>query len=186
MFTLADIISDAKQGMTILELHKKYGGFNIYIPRTVPNYKELIITDFNGNNYDALSHKYSVTINNIKSILRKSKSEISTLTHNDISQNGSMILSDKEELFYNNQNLTFKTVYTFDLAHLKAVYDVGVDELLKSDYPIGLEIPKGYTFNDFIDQVKQDHVHTPDSLQEHLQSLLSDMVRLLEHTQGNI
>jgi len=74
--------------------------------------------------------------------------------------------------------------YDFELQHLKALYDIGLNELLKSDYLIGLELPQGYTIESFITQLKEDHQHTKKSLQRHLQSLLSDMVTLIKHTQG--
>ena len=95
-------------------------------------------------------------------------------------QTGVITLSDREDLFYDANNLSVITHYDFDLQHLKAVYDVGIDELLKSDYLIGLELPKGYTIGHFIAQMKEDHDHSKESLQEHLKSLLNDMVRLLE------
>lgn len=100
------------------------------------------------------------------------------------SQTGVITLSDKEDLFYDAVNLSFITHYDFELQHLKAVYDIGIDELLKSDYLIGLPLPEGYTIEHFIAQIKEEHDHSRESLQEHLKSLLEDMVRVLEHTRS--
>jgi len=72
----------------------------------------------------------------------------------------------------------------FELQHLKALYDIGLEELLKSDYLIGLDLPKGYTIESFIDQLKEDHHHSKESLQKQLKSLLDDMVKLMKHTKG--
>jgi len=97
-------------------------------------------------------------------------------------QVGVIALSDTEVLTYDSHKLEFNVSYRFSLENLKAVYDVGIDELLKNEYLIWLEIPQDYTFNDFIKQVQEDHAHTPQSLQQHLKSLLDDMVKLLQHT----
>ena len=75
MFTLEEIVNDAKNGADILRLHKKYGGFNLYIPKQHPDYKERIKEEFNGYNYDSLAYKYNTTPKNVREIVKEPKSE---------------------------------------------------------------------------------------------------------------
>lgn len=73
MFTFEEIIEDAKNGADILKLHKKYGGFNLYIPQQHPDYKERIKEEFNGYNYDSLAYKYNTTPKNVREIVKPEK-----------------------------------------------------------------------------------------------------------------
>ncbi len=73
MFTLEDIFNDIKAGASLPRLHKKYGGFKIYIPQRMPNYKEKILEEFNGYNYDELAYKYNTTRSNVEEIVKQNK-----------------------------------------------------------------------------------------------------------------
>jgi len=100
------------------------------------------------------------------------------------SQTGIIMLSESEDLFYDGWSLSLIQHYDFTLGHLKAVYEIGLKELLKSECLIALAIPQGYTIGDFIAQVKQDHNHSKESLREHLRALLLDVVTLANHTRN--
>ena len=70
MFTLEDIYNDIKAGASIERIHKQYGGFNLYIPQQRPDYKERIIEEFNGYNFDQLAYKYNTTPKNVRQIVK--------------------------------------------------------------------------------------------------------------------
>ena len=74
MVTIAGIYEDIQNGVSIEKLHKKYGGLTIYIPKTVPDYKEKIIKEFSGNNHALLAHKYNVSIKTVYQVLRDKNS----------------------------------------------------------------------------------------------------------------
>ncbi len=95
---------------------------------------------------------------------------------------GIIVLNAKEDLYYDDDNITLITHFDCKLQHLKAVYDIGIEELLKNDCFVYQELPNGYTISDFISTLKENHNHTKESLQKHLKSLLNDVVRVLEHT----
>ena len=73
MFSLKDIYNDIKAGASLPRLHKKYGGFKIYIPQRMPDYKERIIEEFNGYNYDELAFKYNTSRSNVEEIIKQKK-----------------------------------------------------------------------------------------------------------------
>ena len=75
MFTLEDIYNDIKAGASLPRLHKKYGGFKIYIPQRMPDYKERIIEEFTGYNYDELAFKYNTSRSNVEEIIKQNKEE---------------------------------------------------------------------------------------------------------------
>ena len=95
---------------------------------------------------------------------------------------GIIALNEKEDLYYDDNNITLITHFDFKLQHLKAVYDIGIEELLKNDSFVYQELPNGYTISDFITTLKEEHNHTEESLQGHLKSLLNDLVKVLKHT----
>ena len=70
MFTLKEIYDDIKLGMSLERVHKKYGGFRIYIGQRLPNYKELIKEEFTGYNHDELAYKYNTTNSNVMEIVK--------------------------------------------------------------------------------------------------------------------
>lgn len=70
MYTLEDIYNDIRKGASLERIHRNYGGFSIYIQRQRPDYKEKILEEFNGYNYDALAHKYNTTPSNVREILK--------------------------------------------------------------------------------------------------------------------
>lgn len=55
------------------KIHKKYGGISIYVPKVSPNAREQIVLEFNGYNYSFLAHKYNLSENTIRGIIRESK-----------------------------------------------------------------------------------------------------------------
>lgn len=73
MFEIKEIYQDIKNGMSIEKVHKKYGGFKIYIPKVCSDYKEKIIKEFNGYNQAVLASKYNVSINQVYAIVKKHK-----------------------------------------------------------------------------------------------------------------
>lgn len=75
MFCLEDILKDFENGASIERLHKKYGGVKIYIPKLLPQYKQKIIEEFNGYNYDTLAYKYNTTRSNVEEIIKKDKED---------------------------------------------------------------------------------------------------------------
>ena len=64
MFTFTEIIEDAKGGTSWEKLHKKYGGFNLYIPQQRSDY-----------NYDTLAYKYNTTPKNARGIVKEPKKD---------------------------------------------------------------------------------------------------------------
>ena len=79
MFTIAELFDDIKKGATLERIHKNYGGFNLYIPRNRADYKEKIVEEFNGYNYDTLAYKYNTTPSNVRDIINKSKNSVPSL-----------------------------------------------------------------------------------------------------------
>lgn len=73
MFTIEDIATAVKEDTPIHELYKKFGGFKIYIPKVMPDYKEKVLEEFNGYNHASLASKYNVSINTIYSIVKKTQ-----------------------------------------------------------------------------------------------------------------
>jgi Mor family transcriptional regulator len=73
MFTLEDIIEETQKGTPIHEMYKKFGGFSIYIPKVMRDYKELVINEFNGYNYAFLATKYNVSTAQVYKIIRDHK-----------------------------------------------------------------------------------------------------------------
>ena len=71
MWTLEDMFNDIKNGASLERIHKKYSGFSFYVTAQVPNYKEKIQEEFTGYNYDALAHKYNVTPQTVREVLRQ-------------------------------------------------------------------------------------------------------------------
>lgn len=78
-FTLEDIYNDIQNGASLPRLHKVYGGAELYIPQQMPDYKERIIEEFSGYNYDELSHKYNTTVRNVRKIVEEVKPKAPTL-----------------------------------------------------------------------------------------------------------
>ncbi len=97
---------------------------------------------------------------------------------------GIISLSEKEDLFYDDDNINLITHNEFKLEHLKAVYEIGVDELLKGDYFVYQKLPEGYTIEHFIATLKEEHNHTKESLQRHLMSLVDDTIKVLNYFKG--
>lgn len=97
---------------------------------------------------------------------------------------GIVALTDNEDLFYNDKSITLITHRDLKLEHLKAVYEIGVDELLKGDYFVYQKLPEGYTISDFIRTLKEEHNHTQESLQRHLKSLVDDTIKVLNYFKG--
>ena len=60
-------------GASLKKLHGKYGGFRIYIPKKMPNYKENLINDFNGYNYVDLAIKYGISEEHTRKLIREHK-----------------------------------------------------------------------------------------------------------------
>lgn len=75
MYEIADLHKDITKGMSLLKVHKKYGGFSIYIPKVQGNYKDEVLKEFNGYNQAFLATKYNVSLNTIYKIVREHKSE---------------------------------------------------------------------------------------------------------------
>jgi len=73
MFTLKEIFNDIKKGMSLERVHKYYGGFTLYIPKQIPEYKERIVEEFTGYNYDSLAYKYNTTPKNVRAIINEAK-----------------------------------------------------------------------------------------------------------------
>jgi Mor family transcriptional regulator len=73
MYTLEDIKEEVEKGTSIESLYKKFGGFDIYIPKVMPNYKEKVLLEFNGYNHAVLATKYNVSKNQIYKIIREDK-----------------------------------------------------------------------------------------------------------------
>ena len=73
MFTIEDIAEAVKSGTPTEQLYKKFGGFQIYIPKVMPNYEKKVLEEFNGYNYALLATKYNVTENQIRKIIRDSQ-----------------------------------------------------------------------------------------------------------------
>ena len=74
MFEIKEIYQDIKDGMSLQKVHKKYGGFSIYVPKVQENYKDEVIKEFNGYNHAYLATKYNVSLNTIYKIVREHRS----------------------------------------------------------------------------------------------------------------
>lgn len=70
MFTIEDIYSDIKNGATLDRIHSKYGGFRIYIAKRRENYKEDLISEFNGYNFKDLAWKYGLSESHVREIVK--------------------------------------------------------------------------------------------------------------------
>jgi Mor family transcriptional regulator len=70
MYEFKDIYDDIKAGASRERIHKKYGGFKIYIGQRIPDYKERILEEFNGYNYESLAYKYNTTRSNVEEIVK--------------------------------------------------------------------------------------------------------------------
>jgi len=79
MFTLKEIYDDIRNGASLERIHRNYGGFNLYISKQRPDYKDRIVEEFNGYNYDALAYKYNTTPSNVREIVKQAKGDEPTL-----------------------------------------------------------------------------------------------------------
>ena len=70
---LEQICESYKNGMSWEKICKTYGGVSIYVPKVSPNAKEQIVQEFNGYNAAFLAHKYNLSENTIREIIRESK-----------------------------------------------------------------------------------------------------------------
>ncbi|MCX2717795.1 hypothetical protein OQH61_08630 [Helicobacter sp. MIT 21-1697] len=70
---LEQICESYKAGMSWEKIYKTYGGVSVYIPKVSPNAKEKVIKEFNGYNASFLAHKYNLSENTIREIIRESK-----------------------------------------------------------------------------------------------------------------
>lgn len=76
MLLLEEILNSYKNGMSLERIFKKYGGLNIYIPKTSPYAKEKIVQEFNGGNYFQLAYKYNLSESSVRRVVREHKKKI--------------------------------------------------------------------------------------------------------------
>jgi len=74
-FEWEDVYDDIKNGASLERISKKYGGIRIYIPKLTAHYKEKILEEFNGYNYDELAYKYNTTRSNVENVIKKDKAD---------------------------------------------------------------------------------------------------------------
>lgn len=70
---LEHICESYKNGMSWEKIYKTYGGVSIYVPKVCPNAKERIVQEFNGYNAAFLAHKYNLSENTIREIIREAR-----------------------------------------------------------------------------------------------------------------
>lgn len=75
MYEIKELHEDITKGMSLEAVHKKYGGFSIYVTQSAPDYKEKILNEFNGYNHPQLATKYNVALNTVYTIVREAKAK---------------------------------------------------------------------------------------------------------------
>ena len=73
MFSIAKIYEDISNGMSLEKIHKKYGGIKLYIPKTRPDFEELVAKEFTGDNHSVLAHKYNISIQTVYNVIKRSR-----------------------------------------------------------------------------------------------------------------
>lgn len=72
---LLEICERFRSGLTWEQVCKLYGGMSIYVPKVSPDAKENIKKEFNGYNTAFLAHKYNLSQNSVRNIVREDKQE---------------------------------------------------------------------------------------------------------------
>jgi len=67
------------------------------------------------------------------------------------------------------------------VSELKALYEIGLNELLQSSTVISLETPQGYSLSDLIEQIRLDHATTSTSLKRALRRLKREFILWTHH-----
>ena len=74
MYTISEIADAIRnEKLTNEQIHKRFGGFSIYIPKVDPKYEEKIMKQFNGYNHAYLATKFNVAVNTVYKVIRKNK-----------------------------------------------------------------------------------------------------------------
>lgn len=80
MFDIVEIANAIRnEKLTDEQIHKKFGGFSIYIPKVDPRYQEKILKQFNGYNHAQLATKFNIAVNTVYKVIRESKPKQTTL-----------------------------------------------------------------------------------------------------------
>ena len=66
---------------------------------------------------------------------------------------------------------------------LKALYEVGLPQLLKSDVMITLSTPKDYSLYDLLEQINKDHHNDPKAFERALKQLKREFKIYTHHLQ---
>lgn len=72
---LLEICERYKAGLSWEQVCKLYGGVSIYVPKVSPAAKEKIKSEFNGYNTAFLAHKYNLSQNSVRNIIKELKSK---------------------------------------------------------------------------------------------------------------
>ena len=70
---LLEICERFKNGLSWEKICKEYGGTSVYVPKISPTAKDDIKAEFNGYNTAFLAHKYNLSQNTVRLIVRKAK-----------------------------------------------------------------------------------------------------------------
>ena len=68
---LLEICERYKAGLSWEQVLREYGGVSIYVPKVSPTAREEILAAFNGYNTAFLAHKYNLTQNSVRAIVKE-------------------------------------------------------------------------------------------------------------------
>ena len=69
---------------------------------------------------------------------------------------------------------------------LKVLYDIGLNEAMKSDIMFSYHCPKNYTVNDLKEQIAQDHAHTSTTVKQVMRRLKREFILWTHHTRRKV
>lgn len=68
---LLEICERFKNGLSWEQVLREYGGVSIYVPKVSPTAREEILRGYNGYNTAFLAHKYNLTQNSVRAIVKE-------------------------------------------------------------------------------------------------------------------